>query len=129
MGNWFIFCYWEEAVRRPPTTLDYTLKNLFMKTLSFTFKPWQSDIHYNYLINTSTVALKLHPINTNGINTLREEIDGGRHFCGIYFCDLEPQNQRFLLFDRFRKTLRHFFLRLTPTRKKFAERDFVMCLY
>ena len=39
-----------------------------------------------------------------------------------------PENQRNsqnLFFDRFRKTLRNFFLQLTPTRYKFEERDFV----
>ena len=65
-------------------------------------------LHYNYLINTCTVASKHNPINTNEINTLRGETAGGRNCCGIYFCSLGPQNQRnsrnlFLLFDRFGK--------------------------
>ena len=106
-------------------------ENPFKKTSRFTCKPSEGYLHYNCLINTCTVASKLHPINANGINTLKEEIAGG-NFCGIYFCNLGPQNQRnsqnsFLLFDRFRKTLWLLFLRLTPTRKRFAERDFVWC--
>ena len=39
-----------------------------------------------------------------------------------------PENERNsqnLFFDRFRKTLRNFFMQLTPTRYKFEERDFV----